>query len=127
ARFARALATAVAPDGTIYVTDEASLTIRRVSPAGQVTTLAGRAGFSGVDDGVRPSARFIPPRDLVVGADRARSVPGQQFFTPAGAYAAKPMGPGMRLFSTHGRGAAWPPAPTAVSTCWNGAITTSGA
>lgn len=43
-------------DGNLYVTDNA--TIRKITPAGMVTTLAGMAGVSGVTDGIGASARF---------------------------------------------------------------------
>ncbi|MHB8522282.1 MAG: NHL domain-containing protein [Limisphaerales bacterium] len=44
--------------GNVYVADSGSDTIRKVTPAGVVTTLAGRAGSSGSADGTGIDARF---------------------------------------------------------------------
>jgi sugar lactone lactonase YvrE len=52
--------------GNIYVTDSANHTIRKVSNAGSVTTLAGLAGVSGSTDGAGSAARFTTPSDLAV-------------------------------------------------------------
>ena len=59
---------AVAKDGTIYVADAGeSNRIRKISPDGNVTTLAGgREGFS---DGVGPAASFNTPSALALGPD----------------------------------------------------------
>src|SRR6267154_894741 len=48
----------------VYVADEGNNTIRKITPAGVVTTLAGRAGFSGGDDGIGAGARFDFPRGV---------------------------------------------------------------
>src|SRR5207302_1278792 len=42
----------------IYVADTANHTIRRITPAGVVTTLAGLAGYPGSTDGTGTDARF---------------------------------------------------------------------
>ena len=52
--------------GNLYVADTDNHTIRAVSPAGQVSTLAGSAGNSGGADGTRSTARFNSPSDLTV-------------------------------------------------------------
>ncbi len=44
--------------GNLYVVDRRNRTIRKVTPGGLVTTLAGSAGSPGSDDGVGASARF---------------------------------------------------------------------
>jgi len=57
---------AVAKDGTIYVADAGeSNRIRKISPDGNVTTLAG--GSEGFADGVGPAASFNTPSALAVG------------------------------------------------------------
>lgn len=52
--------------GNIYVADSGNHTIRKVSPAGVATTLAGRAGFWGSSDGTGAAARFRSPDDVAV-------------------------------------------------------------
>src|SRR6267154_2004509 len=73
----------------VYVADEGNNTIRKITPAGVVTTLAGRAGFSGGDDGIGAAARFDFPRG--VATDNAGNVYVADMFnntirkvTPAG-------------------------------------------
>ena len=53
----------IAVDGTgnVYVSDTNNSTIRRITPAGVVTTLAGAAGQTGGGDGTGSSARFYYP------------------------------------------------------------------
>lgn len=52
--------------GNIYVADTFNNTIRKVTPAGVVTTLAGLAGASGTADGLGGAARFNRPRGITV-------------------------------------------------------------
>lgn len=67
ARFADPFGVAVAADGTIYVADgTGSHRIRRISPDGIVTTLAG--GERGFRDGVGQAARFDTPSALALDA-----------------------------------------------------------
>lgn len=58
----------VAVDGTgvVYVADQANNTIRRITPAGVVTTYAGTAGLEGLSDGTGAVARFYSPRGIAV-------------------------------------------------------------
>ena len=52
--------------GNIYVADTGNNTIRKIAPNGQVTTLAGKAGSHGSDDGTGGSARFWAPFGVAV-------------------------------------------------------------
>ena len=52
--------------GNIYVADTANHTVRKITPAGVVTTLAGTAGASGNADGTGPAARFNHPAGAAV-------------------------------------------------------------
>ena len=47
--------------GRVYVADTFSHTIRRITVAGEVSTLAGLAGSSGSVDGTGSAARFFQP------------------------------------------------------------------
>ena len=64
ARFFEPLGVAADSAGNAYVTD--SLTIRKVTPAGVVTTLAGLPGIQGNADGTGSAARFISPVGVAV-------------------------------------------------------------
>ncbi|OFW26098.1 MAG: hypothetical protein A3H97_14125 [Acidobacteria bacterium RIFCSPLOWO2_02_FULL_65_29] len=66
ARFSRAVGLAVNNAGTVYVADNGNSTIRAITPAGDVTTLAGLAGNPGSSDGAGSTARFSVPAGLVV-------------------------------------------------------------
>ncbi|PFH07680.1 NHL repeat-containing protein [Collimonas sp. PA-H2] len=54
--------------GNLYVTDVSSHTIRKISPAGKVTTLAGKAGEPGNIDGTWAKARFNYPSGIAIDA-----------------------------------------------------------
>lgn len=68
ARFSWAEGIALAANGDIYVADTYNHTVRKVTPAGVVTTLAGRAGLAGLNDGPGSSATFNYPSGLAVDA-----------------------------------------------------------
>jgi sugar lactone lactonase YvrE len=68
ARFNYPRAVAVDVGGNVYVVDAASHTIRKVTPAGVVTTLAGSAGGIGSTDGTGDAARFSSPNGVAVDA-----------------------------------------------------------
>ncbi len=66
ARFARPHGVALDNIGNVYVADTENHTIRKVTPAGVVTTLAGTAGLSGRADGTGDKARFSRPTGVAV-------------------------------------------------------------
>ena len=57
---------AVDSAGNVYVADTCNHTIRKVTPAGVVTTLAGLAGSAGSADGTGSAARFNYPAGVAV-------------------------------------------------------------
>jgi sugar lactone lactonase YvrE len=59
---------AVDPAGNTYVADNDNNTIRKISPSGEVTTLAGAPGEEGSDDGAGINARFDDPEGIAVDA-----------------------------------------------------------
>ncbi|HXI11483.1 MAG TPA: NHL repeat-containing protein [Thermoanaerobaculia bacterium] len=61
ARFSQPFGVATDSSGNVYVADTNNHTIRKITPAGVVTTLAGLAGSSGSADGTGSAARFNGP------------------------------------------------------------------
>jgi DNA-binding beta-propeller fold protein YncE len=55
-----------AATGNLYVADDGNSTIRKITPTGLVTTLAGVAGDPGSVDGVGPAAQFRSPGGVAV-------------------------------------------------------------
>lgn len=53
--------------GNLYVADRGNFTIRKITPAGVVTTLAGYAGNSEFINGVGGTARFTNPLAIAIG------------------------------------------------------------
>jgi serine/threonine protein kinase/sugar lactone lactonase YvrE len=66
ARFWSPFGIAIDNADNIYVADTGNNTIREISPAGTVSTLAGLAGQAGTNDGVGSLARFRNPWDVAV-------------------------------------------------------------
>ena len=66
AQFNNPASVAVDTAGNIFVGDYASHTIRKVTSAGVVTTLAGLAGVVGTTDGTGSAARFNYPKGITV-------------------------------------------------------------
>ena len=66
ARFNYPVGVAVDSAGNVYVADSVNHTIRKATPAGVVTTLAGSAGFFGTADGTGSAARFNNPQGVAV-------------------------------------------------------------
>jgi len=66
ARFYYPTGLAVDGAGNVYVADRNNHTIRKVTSAGVVTTIAGSAGWAGSADGVSTNARFNAPAGLAL-------------------------------------------------------------
>ncbi|HEX8409702.1 MAG TPA: hypothetical protein VF883_12625 [Thermoanaerobaculia bacterium] len=66
ARFALLQGLAVDASGNIVVVDGGARTIRHITPAGAVTTLAGVASEEGSTDGKGGVARFMSPRGIAI-------------------------------------------------------------
>lgn len=69
ARFSGPNSVAIGSGGNIYVADQYNHTIRKVSPTGVVTILAGSPGNSGSTDGAGSAARFWNPSGVAVDGD----------------------------------------------------------
>ena len=101
ARFAGPTGVAVDANGNIYVVDRTNHTIRKVTPAGNVTTFAGLANTPGGTDGTGSAARFSNPLGIAVdsagtvyvaeGVSRVRTI------TPAGVVSTLASGAGSGL------------------------------
>jgi len=72
ARFNLPRGVAVDVNLNVYVADYGNHTIRKITPTGDVTTLAGLAGTAGSNDGTGAAARFRNPHSVAV--DSAGSV-----------------------------------------------------
>jgi hypothetical protein len=90
ARFNTPLGVATDSSGNVYVADTYNSTIRKITSAGVVTTLAGTAGMTGSNDGTGAAARFNYPTGVTVDvtgnvyvADTRNDIIRQ--ITPAGA------------------------------------------
>ena len=66
ARFWAPFGIALDASGNVYVADTANNTIRKITPDGVVTTLAGLAGQPGYADGANSAARFRNPWSVAV-------------------------------------------------------------
>lgn len=69
ARFREPHGLAVDRAGNVYVADSGNHTIRKITPAGTVTTLAGQPEQFGSSDGNGAAARFFDPADVAVDAN----------------------------------------------------------
>jgi streptogramin lyase len=69
ARFSFPTSVAVTQEGNLYVADTTNDTIRKITPAGVVTTFAGSPGESGSADGSGSAARFYNPSGVAVDSD----------------------------------------------------------
>lgn len=66
ARFNKPEDVAVDKDGNVYVADTYNYTIRKITPQGVVSTVAGKAGEAGYADGEGKHARFDKPIGIAV-------------------------------------------------------------
>ena len=66
ARFSQPSGLAVDVDGNVYVADTGNMTVRKISPAGVVSTIAGSAGVTGSTDGPGTTARFANPSSIAI-------------------------------------------------------------
>ncbi len=55
--------------GNLYVADSLNHCIRRISPDGMVSTVAGRCGHAGYADGLGDEAEFNLPQGLALDAE----------------------------------------------------------
>ncbi len=69
ARFNNPWGVTVDTAGNVYVADYGNNAIRKVTPAGVVTTVAGVSGVSGFQDGSTAVARFSQPRSVSVNSN----------------------------------------------------------
>jgi sugar lactone lactonase YvrE len=66
ARFGKIDGLVVDPSGNIFVADTSNHAIRKITPAGVVTTLAGMGGVRGSADGTGSAARFSDPMSITI-------------------------------------------------------------
>lgn len=87
--------------GNLYVADSNNKTVRKISPSGAVSTLAGVAGAVGLTDGTGADARFFDPTQVAVdSANNVYLLDGKSPFplrkiTPAGVVTAIGMSGGL--------------------------------
>lgn len=72
ARFGYLRAIAIDASGNLYLTDSLNHNVRKITPAGVVTTLAGTTGLAGDADGQGSAASFNGPRGIAL--DKAGNV-----------------------------------------------------
>jgi sugar lactone lactonase YvrE len=120
ARFNQPQAVAVDTNGNVFVADWGSHTIRKVTQAGVVTTLAGSAGNPGCVDATGSNARFSAPEGIAVDGNGNLFVADRDNFvirkvTPAGVVSTLAGSPGARGFADGTGSAALFDDPSAVA------------
>jgi sugar lactone lactonase YvrE len=101
ARFYGASGVVVDSGGTVYVTDTNNNTIRKITPQGAVTTLAGNARAAGFADGTGTAAQFNEPSGIAINIDGSLRVADTQNYairaiTLAGVVTTLPISPYFR-------------------------------
>ncbi|HEX7833813.1 MAG TPA: hypothetical protein VF787_29440 [Thermoanaerobaculia bacterium] len=81
ARFRNPWGIIMGPDGTLYVSDASSAVIRKITPSGDVTTIAGSPGEHGSADGVGSNARFRGPEGMTFDAGGALIIADRANYT----------------------------------------------
>lgn len=109
ARFGRAAGLDMDADGNLLVADLAAHAIRRITPAGAVTTFAGQLGVGGFTNGTRDTAYFNFPIDV------AYASPGYVYVADYGNHAIRLIHPQGGISTLAG------PQPTSVFTPGSGA------
>ncbi|WP_137920910.1 NHL repeat-containing protein [Hydrogenophaga sp. 2FB] len=69
AAFAEPFGLTVDKDGNVYVVERHGHVLRRITPQGVVSTLAGAPGMAGATDGLGSNARFDSPMGVAIAAD----------------------------------------------------------
>ncbi len=92
ARFNAPAAIVVDARGNLYVCDTGNHTIRKVSPSGLVTTVAGLAGRPGDSDGIGPGARLSSPSGIAIDSNGALYIADTGNHRIAAAQVAAPAG-----------------------------------
>lgn len=100
ARFRGLAGVAVDGAGNVYVADTDNRTIRKITPGGNVTTLAGTAGMGGNIDASGAAARFGEPRGLAVDTG------GTLYVADYGAHTIRKVSAGGTVTTLAGSGAA---------------------
>jgi sugar lactone lactonase YvrE len=81
ARFSSPIGITLDSSSNLYVADQNNQTIREISPAGVVTTLAGTPGVRGSSDGIGAAASFRSPSGVVADANGNVYVADAQNYT----------------------------------------------
>lgn len=102
ARFSNPRGAAIDAGGNVYVADSTGHTIRKMSPGGTVTTLAGLAGTEGSADGAGTAARFSYPQGVAVDAS------GNVYVADSGNHAIRKITPAGAVTTLAGNPAALP-------------------
>jgi streptogramin lyase len=101
ARFNAPRGLTVDPSGNVYVTDTGNHTIRKITPAGVVTTIAGSALNPGYVNGSGVAARFNSPIGIVYVPTTAPNIGGMLLITDANNHAIRMLNPNTGMVTTY--------------------------